>query len=323
MIALVLSSHWPRYYASSPFLNLFKARHPKFKLFAIQPHELQNQELMDEVCKCEVLVTDDINAHMLKGFPGLKLMIGGDPHAHRLEQVKRLELEYSCVDYVLTGAVFCKRLTDRYMYPPAELWNKHLYFPHMVPDERPEVMAWQARDKTTLLSGSRDPAVYPFRAACNELAKSHRDTITNLEMNNFHHQAYFELVGRYRAAITCPSVFEYLVAKYMEIPWLGTILIAPALTNEECELIGFMDGLNCFWVKSPEEVAIVASRYQQASGEELLMPCAMADKGARLMERHTAYLRLDYITKLVERIEKGNFVPEDAKDCFLKHRTGG
>ena len=316
-IALVLHSKWPLYYASSPYLNLFNASHPDFKLFAIQPHQLLDPVLKDEVYKHQVIITDDINAHMIGDFPGLRLMIGGDPHAHRPDQVERLIKEYNSVDYVLTGAIFCKQLRDRYLYPPAEMWRKHVYFPHMVPDRRPELPAWESRDQTALMSGSRDPSVYPFRAKVWELAKGNEAWISTLDLNNFNHDAYFQRLADFRFAVTCSSNFEYLVAKYMEIPWLGTILIAPALSKEESELIGFDNGVNVHWVREPGEVLLAVQEFNRTS-----LAQKMAAAGAELMKHHTAHRRLDYIKLLIERITQGNFIPDDAKDLFKKHRQG-
>jgi hypothetical protein len=246
---------------------------------------------------------------------GPKLMIGGDPHAHDMKKVEQLEREYASVDYVLTGAVFSKKLSPPYFYPKEETRAKHVYFPHSVPDQMPVGLPWAQRNTIALLSGSVSQDVYPFRWQCREIARR-GGQIELLDLNNFQHAAYFEHLGKYKAAITCPSVFEYMVAKYVEIPWTGTVLIAPKVCKEESELMGFEHSKNVIWTDHAHSVSR-AVEVALTQGENV------ARAGAELMQKsHTASRRLDYVVRLVERIKQGSFVPEDAKDIFLKDRKG-
>lgn len=318
MIALVLSSAWPQYYASSPFLNLLKSAHPRFSVMGILPHDTADEGFRYKINNCEALVVDDVNAIYFDWYKnGPKLMIGGDPHCHRPDQVERITREYDAMDYVLTGAVFSKKL-PRYLYPADELWNKHVYFPHMVPEGPAPAFPWGGRYDTALLSGSMDPAVYPFRWGCRELSQKGAP-ITLLGQNEVQHEGYFERLGTYKYAITCNSNFEYTVAKYFEIPWTGSILIAPPLgTKEEAELIGFEHASNALFALNPEDATRMIVAAQADKHAEII-----AAKGAEIMRKHhTTYQRLDYIDRLVTLIKAGGFTPEDAKDCFLKHRQG-
>lgn len=248
---------------------------------------------------------------------GPKLMIGGDPHAHRPDQVERLTKEYNCVDYVLTGAVFSRKLKDKYLYPADELWNKHVYFPHMVPDTLPSGLTnWTARADRVLLSGDLSEAVYPYRYACAQLAKTAHSPLEVLGRNDFHHTKYFEKLAQYKAATTCTSIFRYMVAKYLEIPWVGTVLMAPRPITDECVLMGFEDCVNVIWCEMPEEVPLHFKKMLPLLEE-------VGEAGSKLMrEHHTTTRRLDYIVHLVDRINKGGFVPEDAKQLFLDLRKG-
>lgn len=319
MIALVLSSAWPRYYASSPFLNLLQGAHPRFSVIGALPHETTDERFRFKVNQCEALVVDDVLSTYMDFYTGgPKLMVGGDPHCHNAKQVERITKEYNSVDYVLTGAVFSRKLSPPYLYPDESLRAKHVYFPHMVPDGPPPAYPWEGRHKTALLSGSMDKAVYPFRWECRELSQKGAP-ITLLPQNDFQHEAYFEKLGTYQSAITCNSNFEYTVAKYFEIPWCGAILLAPPLgTKEEAELIGFVHKENALFPLSPEGAARWAEDINKDPEAR-----AMASAGAKLMRNHhTTYQRLDYIDRLVTLIKAGGFRPEDAKDCFLKHRQG-
>jgi hypothetical protein len=88
MIALVLSSAWPRYYASSPFLNLLKAAHPNFSVIGALPHETTDEKFRAKVNACEALIVDDVLSTYMDFYKnGPKLMVGGDPHCHTSSQV--------------------------------------------------------------------------------------------------------------------------------------------------------------------------------------------------------------------------------------------
>jgi hypothetical protein len=163
-----------------------------------------------------------------------------------------------------------------------------------------------------------DKAVYPFRFECRVKSQNGAQ-ITLLGPNEFQHENYFEKLGTYRAAITCNSIFEYTVAKYFEIPWTGAVLIAPRISNEESELIGFKHNRNVIWVEECHSV----ERAIEVLNDLADVTETISANGAELMRKsHTAYQRLDYIERLVRLIKAGGFTPEDAKDCFLRHRQG-
>jgi hypothetical protein len=316
VIALVLSSAWPRYYASSPFRNLLNSSHPDFVVLGRRAEETLTEEFRATVNACEALVVDDVLAPFM-GFytAGPKLMVGGDPHAHRPDQVERLEREYASVDWVLTGAVYSKKL-PQYLYPREETRAKHVYFPHSVPNEKPEAPKWRDRIPSVLLSGSMSKDVYPFRWQCNQLM----DCVL-LHGNEFQHEAYFEKLGQYQAAVTCNSVLEYTVAKYFEIPWMGCVLMAPPPSAEECELLG-LNARTFQALKDPSEIGthVVCMRDEQF-GEGY---ANMAEAGKQIMERyHTVNKRLDYVKDLVKYMKGTGFKPEDAKGIFFDHRMRG
>lgn len=54
--------------------------------------------------------------------------------------------------------------------------------------------------------------------------------------------AYARELSRYVCGVTCGSVVGYVVAKYMEIPAAGCLLLAPYLPD--LDLLGFQDGVN-------------------------------------------------------------------------------
>jgi hypothetical protein len=311
MIALVLSSTWPNYYASSPFNNLLKSNHPSFKVFAVQPHQLEKDpDLQWQINGCEALVVDDVCIQATGFYKGLKLMIGGDPHAHTQAKVNQLEAEYASAHYVLTGAVFSKKL-PQYFYPAETSRTKHVYFPPTVPDTLPDPISWGERMSQPLLCGSVSAPVYPFREACRRTGKFHQIPFHFMPVHN----QYFETASLFKYAVTCNSIFEYTVAKYFEFPACGTILLAPRISSEEVELIGFRDQHNVFWCDTPDDVLNRVNQLEldESNGKSI------STAGLDLMRsRHSVMARLNYLEKLIQAMKLPGFRPQDAFQLFLQ-----
>jgi hypothetical protein len=308
---IVLSEAWPGYYASSPFNTLRTACHDSFEVIETSQHKLavNENDLHYRINAFEAVVVDDVCAPYLGFYKGPKLMIGGDPHAHTRQQVERLEREYAAVDYVLTGAVFSKKL-PQYHYPSEETRRKHVYFPHMVPDVGPVGQAWSEREELPLIPGSTQEEVYPFRHRVRRRPGEVRVTpgvLPKLE--------YFNWLGRSRAAVTCNSIFEYTVAKYFEIPWMGAVLMAPPISAAEAEIVGFKDRTNVIWLDRPED--IVSATYYVNHNDYAI---EIAHNGQQLMEsRHSTHARLNYLEELINSIYSTSFKPEDALQIFKDH----
>ena len=62
-------------------------------------------------------------------------------------------------------------------------------------------------------------------------------------------EAYARELSRYRCAVTCSAVIGYVVAKYMELPAAGCLLLATY--TSDLDRLGFEDGVN--YVRVDEE----------------------------------------------------------------------
>lgn len=313
MIALAVSAKWPEYYASSPFYNLLRSSHPRFKTFALLPHELDLEGVQKQVSECEALVVDDVLA-LKCGFykNGPKFMVAGDGHAHTLDAARLRDELYQSVDYVLTSGYFAKKL-PQYYWPQERSRARRIFCPHTVPDYMPPpVTPFNKKVRKALLSGSISKEVYPFR---KEVLDARLKGVELLEWGRTNHSAYFSKVSTYWFAITCPSVFECALAKYFEIPWCGSVLLAPRISTEEAELLGFKDGKNVVFVDSASEVSAVVSDLQRNGAQYERITTA----GQKLVTgSHTVTKRLDYVTELVDRVRAGGFRNYDCFDIFKK-----
>jgi len=309
LFAILISDAWPQYYASSPFKNFLDIppdSHPDFEIIPVNGAMFSNDEFLAKLRTFRAIVVDDVFAIFVKFLRDYVpiLMIDGDAHRHRPDQISELMHKYSSVDFVLTGAHVDVEL-PQYFYPPKSLRKqKSLYYPHSAPGVTAPSLDWDSRKSKIALSGSMGPEVYPFRAGVSGL---HSPVIERLYFQENNHYSFFQKLSTYKAAVTCSSIFQYTVAKYFEIPWCGTALIATELYGDEAELLGMVDEENVIFRKS---AADLISIYPPHLG-------SLADAGRRLItERHTILHRLEYLSRLIKKILPGGFKAGDELDIF-------
>jgi hypothetical protein len=98
-----------------------------------------------------------------------------------------------------------------------------------------------------ILSGAIS-AFYPFRAAAarnpDVVVMSHPGYGEGIVMDaaTTFGAAYARELARYRCAVTCSSVLDYVVAKYMELPAAGCLLLATEAPD--LGTLGFRNGVN-------------------------------------------------------------------------------
>lgn len=298
MIALIISRNWDQFYASSPYLNLLRSEHPAFQKFAVLPHELESEEIRTQINACEAVVCDDVNGHALGFYKnGPKFLVGGDEHSFTREAADNVEKLYSYFDYVLAGTPNAT-VNPRHFHISKEAKLKQLYFPHSVADAGPDPLAWKDRYRKAVLTGDIHPEVYSFRHKCSQLTQN--SPIERLIHGKFVHEDYFRYISTYRYGITCnsPGWLNYTVAKYFEIPWMGTCLIAPPIPEWEQELLGFKSIENVVFVSDPEQVPKVIQTLEANDAGK-----AYGEAGRELiLKYHTVSKRLDYIKALIDDI---------------------
>ena len=98
-----------------------------------------------------------------------------------------------------------------------------------------------------ILSGAMS-AFYPFRAAAARnpdvevMPHPGYGDVAPAGASTSFGSAYAQELARYRCAVTCSSVLEYVVAKYMELPAAGCLLLATYAPD--LDLLGYRDGVN-------------------------------------------------------------------------------
>ena len=316
MIAVVLSKFWRDYYASSPYNNLLNAEHPRFKIFETTPWDIQSStELQEQIKACEAVVVDDVCSPALSYIKtnGPKLCIGGDLHAHDRKGVEIRTREFEDNDYVLTGGMFAPQLKQYHYIEKHWYTNSMIYLPNSVPMNKyapiEDQVPWWGRTSKAQIAGSMGKEVYPYRAHVANYKQ-----VEKIKPGN--HGDYFRAIAQYKMGITCNSVLDYVVAKYYEIPWVGSLLIAPPFNPVERELLGFAHDKNCYFVSQAHDVPYAIERVlnDESYGN-------VAKQGRDFVRAcHTVTSRLDYIALVVDMIMRGNFKSDDATYLFQKLR---
>lgn len=318
LIALVISKHWRKYYASSPYNNLLDANYPGFKLFATDGAEISaSHTFQDEINECDAVVVDDVLSPFMGFYSnGPKFMVGGDPHAHRREDLVKREQQFMENDFILTGSPFSPRL-PQYHYVDSKYNDQLIYLPNSLPPTlSAEFGPWSAKSDKAILTGSRDGSVYPFRHKCATSLRHECVDVMDRSDTVVGEDYYFE-ISKYKAAITCDSVLKYVVAKYFEIPYCNTLLIAPKPLDVEVELLGFKDRENVFFVKDTNDVRDCVNTIATTSFCEVMSRIAQQ----WVFDCHNVHSRLEYIKRVIHKVRNDiNFKPEDALQIFKQLR---
>lgn len=316
MIALIVSPTWKIAHTSSPHMTLKESKdHKAFKKFIMTSDELESESVREQINACDGVVVDYNNSYAMDFYKnGPKFLIWGDEHCHTQAEVDGTEALHSKYDYVLVGTPQASQKTPPYLYVNEATLSKRLYFPHMVPDERPEAPSWEARLQRAVLPSNVCPHVYRFRWHCGQLSKDGApiDLLPHFQKVR---SEFLKHIGTYQYAVTCNSHkwLNYTVAKYFEMPYMGAVTVATPLHENEAKRLGFEHGKNIVFTVDPHDVGRVMD------GSFVVDRPGISKAGTELMTRyHTATKRLDYLEKLVARARAGKVTAMDSFDIFAE-----
>ncbi len=149
-----------------------------------------------------------------------------------------------------------------------------------------------------ILSGAIG-AFYPLRAAAAQnpdvvvMPHPGYKDVTRAGTPGIFGSAYARELARYRCAVTCSMVLDYVVAKYMELPAAGCLLLATDASD--LESLGYRDGVNYVRVNErtfDDTLAAVLSRPERFE--------AIRQAGFDLVRsRHSEANRADELEQLI------------------------
>ena len=179
------------------------------------------------------------------------------------------------------------------MYP--QFLYKYKFLPLFFgPQERYVKLPFNYAPKMScLLSGSINPSVYPLRSM---LVKSRLAGLDYRSSTYAQGDAYAKLLNSYFCCVATPSIFNYAVAKYFEIPAAGSLLLAPAVGD--LKLAGFI--ANKHYIPVTKEDVIEKISHCLKSPEEY--DCIRRGGMNFVREKHSVISRVNQVKILLEEM---------------------
>lgn len=313
-IALIVSTEWDSYYASSPYYYLRDMHNEMIDVFSVNlasanaVSELKAQ-LGDGygcVICCEGSIIHFLNQHVPCG------VIVDDLHrySHHAYDTydNRLRADFVLSTYALTVAKgdfpLSVSTSDR---------RRFVYFPHYTVD-RP-VQTRHSSRSVLCIPGTTSLPAYPLRT---KLIEAFSDLDPLLKTRAIRGD-FIDLLGNYRVGITDDVRFGYCVAKYFEIPMAGALLVAPEPHSSlEKWLLGFDADNSCLLPRSRMYDIAYIRRTVMHLFDDLHATEARAIRGQVLVRsRHTVQARARYLCLIASLLQKGSIYQSDQFECFL------
>lgn len=322
MIAVVIDMGWQNYYAQSPYFNLLRSSTPGVLVFVVDGNPKVSDPAANEAIRgCDAIVTSAGLERFFADYEdGPRLSIGDDMHRFDSTGLESLREEVRSCDYYLTAYSLSRTQTDHpYLYLSGwEQRRKLIFYPHCAP-AHVQTSPPAHLNSQAAISGEIS-LVYPIRQKMLEYGGP---MVHRIEWKSKVREDYFQELSHWRIGLTCNSWLDYTVAKYYEIPFVGSLLMAPlAFDSLERELLGFRDGENMIAIDDQDFSGDSSSssnpfRRKLHMAFEMAQDSIVAEAGQALVRsRHTVDSRLRYILGLVDRIRRGGFTLDDQFGIF-------
>ena len=189
------------------------------------------------------------------------------PHAIGASEIKRPPYAKKSYDWSVVGANYTQRMAARHVLD----------------------------ENGIRCSGKLQPYYFALIQKARINPYAHYSTIRFLQL------MFQRAIANARFAYTCGSVAKMAIRKYLEIPALGTVLVA-----DDCEgfaAMGFVDGENVIVAKGERVLEV-----HNALSTELERSQHIAESGQRLVaDLHSTSARVHQLRQAFDQIETGTF----------------
>lgn len=313
MILFYLNPGWKRYIARSPHLLLTQEAEgdPECRV-----EWMDSEELPPRTTGFDVLVTEPsyyVLPWLTQITGAVRCCMEFDIHRFSPDAFTRLYETFAAFDIVLTPHRYAR--IPSWVCGPSERQRANMVmFPHCVPDEQ-----WPVTEKPldAIYCGMRNSPCYPFRAWVESLE------IPTLESARFpgydnpeemlaaRERFYPEIASRkMKIAGLVFGDCGYATAKYMDGPYVGSLLLAEEPNPEERDVLGLTSGQDCFYFKLGEEgrfrsvFADVATHWEDRYAHAARLGQAI------ICQRHSARKRLDHLKRICSVFQHSGAVPD-------------
>ena len=246
----------------------------------------------------------------------------GDPHRFNATDRDLFAATCDSFDLVTSMAPYAKpKQPNVYYWPSPSVAAKTVFFPAWAPDAPPPHNDHR-RGGVVIGASNRTNGVYAWRSWVSTMNLPDVATIphpgyTSIEDMVSARNCFFAKLAQYKVGFTCHAILDYTVAKYIEIPYAGCILVAERPNARDTELIGFRDGYNCLFIDGQDEPRVRKVYADILAGGYPYM----AARGQQLvLSRHTASHRLAYMKRLILWYKVHRRVPnyEEQAELFIQ-----
>jgi len=286
------------YLPADRFPILFSMMKDKFG-FEIQT----TQELRFPLDVDVVISYGKFHKKLLKLEPRVKLIVCQvDIHSHSKGSKKTRLKAFDRADILLTPndeafREWFPQFIDKSIFFP-RFFASHDRFTSFHFNEKPKLKC--------LLSGVKRKSVYPLRNLVSKredqsridcLKKVRRHRRKKVSAWKYIGKEYARILNRYFCCITCSSVFHYVVGKYLEVPAVGSLLLA-----DECE-----DSKKMGFVPYKHYIPITESNVFSQIDKCLDNPTEYTEirrNGMNFVRKnHSVNNRFEQISRILEKLE--------------------
>jgi len=210
----------------------------------------------------------------LQRLPCRKVILADDLHWWDEGMRTRKTVGYALCDTVIStvGYVWNK------LYPEFAQTKKVVWVPHSASPDF--LVPYNANAENSIFVGGSAGPYYPLREQVRALhangryslvCQSHPGYYTGYDYENNASvgRGFAMTINRYRAAFTDSSIFNYVVAKYFEIPATGALLVADDSVSEPLKQLGFIENEHYLPVSASDLEDKLAFVLDERNHEEL------------------------------------------------------
>jgi hypothetical protein len=239
-----------------------------------------------------------------------KVFLADDLHWWNQEMRQMKFISFALCDTVLATYAY----TWPKFYPELAGRKNLVWIPHAAsPDFMLPYNAYP--ENSVFLSGSISQH-YPLRQQMMKLStegsysiKNHRhpgyDVGYDYNSNPDIGRGYAEKINKYRVGFTDCNTFQYVVAKYFEIPATGSLLLAEGAVKEPLKELGFIENMHYVSVSKENLEDRVKYVLDKRNREELDQVRRRAQE--LVWERHTTSDRAKLIDEVCRTLDSGSF----------------
>ena len=211
----------------------------------------------------------------------------------------------SCVDSNMRkmmerSDVVLAHSNDYFCETYSEYCSKLEFFPHFVLPYR--YIRWPLNEspmKRVLVSGNNVDEVYPLRSIVGSLDCSELRVDSILPpywgQHHFREDRYPTLLRNYAVNFTCPSIFRYVVRKYLEVMAVGSILVAPHV--RDCNYMRLVPDFHFVKLASDDKYKIKDQLMQVLENQDFYSGMRKTAR-EHVLQNHTIVNRFEQLVKL-------------------------